>query len=88
MKVQFQESFLKDVEALGDSAIKKRVRKAIAQAEQAAALKDIRNLKKLKGGDEYYRIRIGDYRLGLVLQKDTIIFVRCLHRKDICRYLP
>jgi len=88
LKVQFQESFLKDVEALGDSAIKKRVRKAIAQAEQAAALKDIRNLKKLKGGDEYYRIRIGDYRLGLVLQKDTIIFVRCLHRKDICRYLP
>ncbi len=88
MKVPFTESFLKDVEALGDSAVKKRVRKVIAQAEQAATLKDIRNLKKLKGGDEYYRIRTGDYRLGLVLQKDTITFVRCLHRKDIYRYLP
>lgn len=87
MRTLFKESFLKDVEALGDGALKKRVRKAIAQVEQVATLKDIKNLKKLKGGDQYYRIRIGDYRLGLILQDDTVVFVRCLHRRDVYRYL-
>jgi mRNA interferase RelE/StbE len=88
LKTQFKESFLKDIEALGDSAITKRIRKAIAQAEQASAPKGVRNLKKLKGGDRYYRIRIGDYHLGLVLDEDALVFIRCLHHKDIDRYLP
>jgi mRNA interferase RelE/StbE len=88
LKILFKESFLKDVEAIGDTALKKRVRKAIAQVEQASTLKDIRSLKKLKGGDRYYRIRTGDYRVGLVLDDDIAVFVRCLHRRDIHRYLP
>lgn len=64
MKVQFKKSFLKDIEALGDPAIKGRVRQAITQAEEAPTLLQVENLKKLKGGERYYRIRVGDYRLG------------------------
>ncbi|HPC97321.1 MAG TPA: type II toxin-antitoxin system RelE/ParE family toxin, partial [Sedimentisphaerales bacterium] len=71
-----------------DSTIKKRVRRAIAQAESAPTLSQVENLKKLRGGEQYYRIRVGDYRIGLVLCEDSLIFVRCLHRRDICRYLP
>lgn len=88
MKVQFKKSFLKDVESLGDQAIKKRVRQAIAQAEAAPTLSQVENLKKLKGGEQYYRIRVGDYRIGLVFCEDSLIFVRCLHRRDIYRYIP
>jgi mRNA interferase RelE/StbE len=88
LRVLFRESFLKDIEALKDSAMKKRVRKAIVQVEQAATLKDIGTLKKLKGGGSYYRIRIGDYRLGLTLEESIVVFIRCLHRKDIYRYFP
>jgi hypothetical protein len=54
LKVLFRESFLKDMEALNDSASKRRVRKTIAQVEQVTTLRDIGNLKKLKGGDPYY----------------------------------
>lgn len=88
MRVQFKRSFLKDVEGLRNSTLRKRVRAAIKQVEEAAALEDVDNLKKLRGGDRYYRIRVGDYRLGLLLQEDSIIFVRCLHRKDIYRHIP
>ena len=88
MKIAFKESFLKDVKALGNNTLRKRVRAAIEQVEHAAQLSDIRNLKKLRGEDTFYRIRVGDYRLGVTLQKDTIIFIRCLHRRDIYRYIP
>lgn len=57
MKVQFKKSFLKDIKVLGDPTIKKRIGKSIAQAEEAAALGQVENLKKLKGGEQYYRIR-------------------------------
>jgi mRNA interferase RelE/StbE len=38
--------------------------------------------------DTFYRVRIGDYRIGLELAGDELIFVRCLHRKEIYRYFP
>ncbi|NPA92437.1 MAG: type II toxin-antitoxin system RelE/ParE family toxin, partial [Chloroflexi bacterium] len=36
----------------------------------------------------FYRIRLGDYRLGLEIEGDTVVFVRFLHRRDIYRYFP
>jgi mRNA interferase RelE/StbE len=86
LKVHFREDFLKDVRALEDSALRKRVGEAIRQVEQATTLQDVRKVRKVKGPDQYDRIRVGDYRLGLVLQEGTVVFVRCLHRKDIYRY--
>jgi mRNA interferase RelE/StbE len=86
LKVHFQEGFLKDMEAIEDSTLRKRVGDVIRQVEQATAFHDVRNVKKIKGTDRYYRIRVGDYRLGLILQEGTVVFARCLHRKDIYRY--
>ena len=60
----------------------------IGQVEQAETLLDVASLEKLKGGGEYYRIRIGNYRVGLKLENNTAVFVRFLHRKDIYRYFP
>jgi len=36
----------------------------------------------------YYRIRLGDYRIGLVVNEQTVVFVRFLHRREIYRYFP
>ncbi len=60
----------------------------IEQVESAATLDDISNLKKLKGGENYYRIRIGGYRCGLIVENDTVTFVRFLHRRDVYHYFP
>ena len=56
--------------------------------EQAQHLGQVANLKKLRGGGNYYRIRVGDYRIGLIVEGDAVTFVRFLHRKDIYRYFP
>ena len=88
MKVQFRNSFLKDIKGLSNKGLKDRVKDAIGQVETAQALREIGNLKKLKGSRNYYRVRIGDYRIGLICEEDVVIFVRCLHRREIYRYLP
>ena len=88
MKVDFRKSFLRDLKRVKDTAIRNRMREVIQSVEQAHSLQEISALKKLKYGDHYYRIRIGEYRVGLVLEHDTLVFVRFLHRKDLYRYFP
>jgi mRNA interferase RelE/StbE len=88
LKVQFRNSFLKDVKGLSSRVLKDRIKAAIAKVETAQVLREVGNLKKLKGSRGYYRIRIGDYRIALICEEDKVTFVRCLHRREIYRYLP
>jgi mRNA interferase RelE/StbE len=44
--------------------------------------------QKMQGYEGFYKIRFGDYRVGLKVEGNTIIFERALHRKDIYRYFP
>lgn len=64
MKAHFKASFPRDLQRIRDKATLKRVQEAIEQVEQARSLQEITNLKKQKGGRNYYRIRVGEYQLG------------------------
>ena len=46
------------------------------------------NIQRMRSNPNYWRIKIGDYRVGLEKDKDKVIFVRILHRKDIYKYFP
>lgn len=88
MELEFRDSFLKDVKRIKEKRVKKKIVGVVTDARAASSLSDIRNLKKMEGSEYYYRIRIGDYRIGIKLQEKTLVFLRCLHRKDIYRYFP
>ena len=88
MNVEFRAGFARDLKRVKDEKLKARVRGVIDRVEQVQSLQEIENLKKLRSGDRYYRIRIGDYRIGLAVEESTVIFVRFLHRKDLYRYFP
>lgn len=89
MKTAFRKSFERDLKSLKkDRQMLGRIRKKIEEVEEASGLEDLSSVKKLGGGDNYYRIRVGDYRIGLALEDETVVFVRCLHRREIYRYFP
>jgi mRNA interferase RelE/StbE len=87
LKVRFKASFASDLRALKDKSLLDRVKALIAAVESAETLLEIPNLKKLRGG-AYYRVRLGDYRVGLVADGNAIVFVRVLHRREVYRYFP
>jgi mRNA interferase RelE/StbE len=87
LKVRFKASFASDLRAIKDKSLLERVKALIATVESTETLSDIPNLKKLRGG-AYYRIRLGDYRVGLVVEENAIVFVRVLHRREVYRYFP
>ena len=88
MNVRFQASFARDLRALKDKALLERIKELIANIEAAQSLAEVPNLKKLHGSSGYYRIRIGDYRVGLATEEGVIVFVRVLHRREVYRYFP
>jgi mRNA interferase RelE/StbE len=88
MKAVFEASFARDAKKIREKQILERVEQAINIVKNADTLQDIKALNKLSGYDSYYRIRLGDYRIGIEVSGDEIIFVRILHRKDIYRYFP
>jgi mRNA interferase RelE/StbE len=88
VNVQFRASFARDLKRISNKDILNHVRETIQEIERAGSLEDIPGLTKLKGGRKYYRVRVGEHRIGLILEGDTIVFVRCLDRKEIYRYFP
>jgi mRNA interferase RelE/StbE len=88
VKVGFRQSFSKDLEGVKDKSLLRRVKATIEAVEKAESLDRISGLKKLKGGGKYYRLRIGDFRVGLAVEGDKIIFVRFIDRKEVYRYFP
>ena len=89
MIVEFDKSFSKSLDKVKDSTTLQRTEKTILKLERANSLKDVKNLKKLSGFSNYYRIRIGDYRIGIEqIDKRTIRLIIIAHRKDIYKKFP
>jgi mRNA interferase RelE/StbE len=78
-----------DLDAIShESKIKKRLLDLIEQINIADDLSNISGLKKIEGYPGYFRIRIGDYRLGIKVTENVIEMIRFLHRKEIYRRFP
>lgn len=88
MKSEFKASFLKTIKKIESDQLKADIKDAILNVESADNIRQIHNLKKLKGYKYYYRIKIGNYRIGIKIEGDTIIFVDVDHRKNIYRIFP
>lgn len=89
MKVEFKKSFAKDLKKKSnDRRLSAKVEQIIEQVDEAEDTHQIPNLNKLKAEGNFYRIRSGDYRLGLIIEDDTVTFVRLLNRSEIYRYFP
>lgn len=88
MQVEFTKHFERQIEALRNEALRKKLKTAVSVVMDAKTVHDIPNLKKLKGHTTAYRIRLGDYRVGLFIEDNQAIFALFEHRKDIYQRFP
>ncbi len=88
MIVKIDHSFDKDISILRDAKVKIQIYRMIEDVSKAISIDAIKNIKKIKGYKNYFRIRIGNYRAGLTIDGNTAEFIRFLHRKDIYKRFP
>lgn len=89
MKVEYRQLFLKDLKKLKKQPVYQRVLNlAFEILPNAEDLKSLSNVKAMKGYHNRYRIRIGNYRIGIEVSGDQVEMMRVLHRREFYRYFP
>lgn len=89
MIVKFDNTFNKNLSKLVDSHLKLKVYAIIEEMIAAQKLTDITNIKKMKGYKTFYRIKLGDYRIGFeLINNNTVYLIAFAHRKDIYKTFP
>jgi len=88
VQVIYNKKFLKDLASLSSRQRIKVEKLVFEEIPAFKLLSEIYNLKKLQGYQLYYRIKVGDYRIGLKFENQLLTFERVLHRKDIYNLFP
>lgn len=88
MEVTYLKSLEKDLKKIKDRKLLKSLATIFIGLEKAESLIEVSGIKKLSGHSDAYRIRIGDYRLGIYYSEDIISIARFLKREDIYKLFP
>lgn len=88
-KVEYTKRFLKELSRLS-SPIQQRVETIVFQELKVENPFNLGYLEKMTGYTDKYKIRVGDHRIGLTVNKQTqsLICQRVAHRKDIYKVFP
>jgi mRNA interferase RelE/StbE len=88
MEVIVLKQFAKDLKKLKSDKLNEEVLQLIEALESVETIREMSNVKKMKGFTNSYRFRIGDYRVGCFVENDKIELVRIAHRKEIYSIFP
>jgi mRNA interferase RelE/StbE len=88
MKVVFFKKFSKDLDKVRKPKDLKSIAEIIELVKSVESLEEVAGVKKLMGFDDAFRIRSGNYRIGVFLENGVVQFARVAHRKDIYKIFP
>lgn len=88
-KVKYKKRFLKELSKLPED-IQAQAEKIVFEDLICENPFDLGYLEQMRGYPGKYKIRIGQYRIGVTLdkQKKAVVCSRIAHRKDIYRLFP
>ena len=88
MDVKYTKRFNKEISKITGKKLGQSINDAIENVKKAKSILEIKNLKKLKGYNNSFRIEVYNYRIGIYIEKNIVEFARFMHRKDIYKYFP
>ena len=88
MRIKYLKSAEKDVRKINSKKARASIKKILLLIKEVESLKEIPSLKKISGHPSAFRIRVGDYRIGLYYLEETIIIARIVKRNDIYKVFP
>jgi len=88
-KVEYTKRFLKELAQLPDT-VQGRIGNIVFQELKTDNPFNLGYIEKMKGYPDKYKIRVGDYRVGISINTSSqqIICQRVAHRREIYRIFP
>ena len=89
MRTRYKPAFRRDMRNLRDASMRRRINRKIEELKAATTIREVSNVSRIVSETgRHYRIKIGQYRLGITLEGDTAILDRFGHRSDFYRNFP
>ena len=88
MQVAFLKKFSKDLDKISQPKDRKALLEVIKLVKEVNKIEDVPGVKKLSGFNDAFRIRSGNYRIGVFVDGKVVQFARVAHRKDIYKLFP
>jgi mRNA interferase RelE/StbE len=88
LEVVVHRKFLKDLAAVPSTPRSDIESFVFEEIEKLSDIRSINGLEKLTGQKGFYKIRFGDYRVGIEITKTQFILHRVMNRKEIYRFFP
>jgi len=88
MQVEFRKKFLKELSKLPNpyqSNIEEFVFDVLSNYN---SLSEIGKIEKMTGYKDYFKIRFGDYRVGIKKENNIIMVETVKHRREIYKFFP
>jgi mRNA interferase RelE/StbE len=88
-RIEYTKRFLKELSEL-PKEIRARAEGIVFEELLDANPFSLGYIERMRGYPDRYKIRIGDYRIGITIDKQNglIVCKRIVHRKDIYRTFP
>ena len=83
MEVRLTTRFNRDLGRIRDRQVAQSVEQAINTLKVANRLTEVSGVTRLVNRGARYRMRIGDYRLVMLMDDDGLILERFLHRREV-----
>ncbi|MDI1229540.1 MAG: type II toxin-antitoxin system RelE/ParE family toxin [Methylobacter sp.] len=88
MKVEYSKKFLKQLAAVPSDIRSKIESFVFEELVSTSSIYEIGKVEKMKGYDGFYKVRFGNYRLGLVIENEMITVKTVMHRREIYKFFP
>ena len=88
MNINFNKRFLKDLSKIPSKERIKIEEFVFNDLEVFNSIQEVGKIEKLQGYENYYKMRFGNYRVGLKFEDDILSIERVLHRKEIYKFFP
>lgn len=91
MEVKITKNYIKELSKLPKNIIQMSdnvIEKLHSAKSLEASGVDYKKMEGQKKGENYYRIRVGDYRIGINNNNPKIIIITIIHRGKIYKHFP
>ncbi len=88
MRVEYRKRFLKELAKIPVTTRERIEQFVFEECPNLDSIFESGKIEQMKGYPSHFKIRFGDYRVGLKIEDNVVNIERALHRKDIYRFFP
>ena len=88
MKVEYRSSFIKDLKKIKSKATSDLIKTVIENCEKAVTIAEINHCEALQSRGKFFKIKCGQYRFGVFIDKGTVEFLKFGTRQNFYDDFP